>query len=79
MKTKRPGVNLRCVADQYCDKSRERIVEFHDAETDLGGLISFTRRDDGRLIVNIYRCDSGVMLAMPGSCRLKNIGGVSYV
>ncbi len=53
-------VTVSCVADRYADKRRERIIEFTDPVTGKGGLISFARLDDGRLLLQPYRLDEGV-------------------
>lgn len=60
-KGRRTRVTLNCVADHYAAPG-ERIVEFMDAETGKGGLISFTRTDAGELVVNLYRLDAGVIV-----------------
>lgn len=67
-------------ADQYADKTRERIIEFYDPETDKGGLISFRRMEccatgglgghsseckgAPRLRVDVYRQDDGVTVVV---------------
>jgi hypothetical protein len=56
-------VTLRCVADHYAAKDRERIIEFFDPETGKGGLIGFFRREDGSLLVQPYRLDDGVLVS----------------
>ena len=61
----RPSVDLRPVADGYSGPG-ERIIEFHDRETDQGGLISI-RRGDGELIVDVYRCDENVRVLARGA------------
>jgi hypothetical protein len=58
----RPLVLTKCQADSFTDKSRERIVEFTDRKTGLGGLISFRRQDDGMLDVHVYRLDPKVRI-----------------
>lgn len=55
---RRPHINTHCVADQYCDKTRERIAEFE------GGLIAIRRQDDGTILVNLYRLDKNVRVAV---------------
>lgn len=57
---KRTRVTVKCVADNYAAKERERIVEFFDPTLKAGGLISFYRTDDGKLQVTIYRHDANV-------------------
>jgi hypothetical protein len=52
---------LNCVANHYAG-DRERIVEF--SSPDGGGLISFWR-NNGRLRVDIYRCDDTVDVVAP--------------
>ena len=54
----RVKVILNCVADQYVDKQTERIIEFSSDHG--GGLISFFKLDDGRLIVSVYNTDPTV-------------------
>lgn len=61
--SRRTKITVNCVADQHVRKDRERIIEFSDSETDAGGLISFFRRDDGSLLVSVYRCDPNVIVA----------------
>lgn len=58
----RPTVNTNPVANQYAGTG-ERIVEFGSGKSGgPGGLISFTRNDDGSLSVNLYRLDPGVVV-----------------
>lgn len=67
---KRIRVMLKCPADQYAAKDRERIIEFFDPVTQKGGLIDFFRRDDGTLAVQVYRLDEGVTVSTPkDGCR----------
>ncbi len=67
----RPRVTLKCVADHFTNKKTERIVEFNDGTPGgPGGLISFTRTDDGRLIVSVYRTDPGVEVVTAVKARL---------
>ena len=54
----KPRVNIRCVANQYAGPS-ERIVEF-GGENGAGGLISLRNMPDGKLVVELYRCDDTV-------------------
>lgn len=54
----KPSVFTKCVANSYAGPS-ERIVEFCDRSTQLGGLIAFRRTDAG-LTVDVYRCGPGV-------------------
>lgn len=58
---KRPTVNTRCVADAYT-RSPERIAEFSSEVG--GGLVSF-RVVNGRLRVEVYRCDDTVDVIAP--------------
>ena len=58
----RPSVKTRCVADQHCDRTRERIIEFNDGPSKTGGLISFRRQPDGRLMVMLYELDANVLV-----------------
>lgn len=66
-------VNTRCVADasnrRLGGAARERIIEFMDPVTRCGGLISFYRQDDGRLRVEPYHLDPGVVVRVPPSTR----------
>ena len=64
---KRIRVTVNCVADHYANKHRERIIEFTDPETGLGGLISFRRSEDGKLYVNPYNFDAGVVVVAIGA------------
>lgn len=56
VKGRRPRVILRCVADKYVNKTKERTIEFD------GGLINFCRMDSGRLMVTLYRLDDNVVV-----------------
>lgn len=56
---RKPTVLTKCVANLYTD-ANERIIEYSDRETGLGGLISFRRLDDGSLRVHLYRHDARV-------------------
>ena len=56
---KRPKVLTRCVANRYAAPN-ERIVEF--TSKNGGGLISFATLLDGRLAVDVYRCDPTVVV-----------------
>jgi hypothetical protein len=48
-------------ADQYANKTDEKIIEFSSGEPNgPGGLISFKRLADGTLSVSLYRLDEGV-------------------
>ena len=62
-RARRPRVVVNCVADSYAGPG-ERIVEFSAAVPDglsLGGLISF-RVSGGKLIIQVYRADKGVVV-----------------
>jgi len=60
---KRPRVITRCIADAYTRRP-ERIIEFsHEGK---GGLISFRELPDGRLKIEVYRLDPGVIALLPG-------------
>jgi hypothetical protein len=72
---RRPRVILNCVADSYAG-SDERIVEFSDDETGLGGLICL-RRVDGRLRLEVYRCDDGVEVVACDNVLVR--GGLAHV
>lgn len=60
----RPTVTIQSVADHYANRTDERIIEFSSGEPGgpggPGGLISFKRRNDGSLSVDVYRLDEGV-------------------
>lgn len=59
---RRPSVtNPAKPADFYSNKQCERVIEFHDSETDKGGLIKF-RRIGGELYVTVYRTDPGIIV-----------------
>lgn len=58
----KPIVNSNPGANYY-SSAEERIVEFSDAETDSGGLISF-RRVNGELLVSLYRLDENVRVVV---------------
>lgn len=68
MRSIRPRVtNPARPADQYSDKSRERIIEFSDPQSPdgcRGGLIAFRRLNDGTLLVNLYRLDDGITVTV---------------
>jgi hypothetical protein len=53
----KPKVNTKCVASHYAG-SNERIVEF--SVNGNGGLISFVAREDGSLVVQLYRMDKNI-------------------
>lgn len=57
----KPKVTTRCVANTYA-ATNKRIIEFSDADTGKGGLIAFRSRPDGKLQVDVYRCDIGVII-----------------
>ena len=52
----KPKVITKCVANAH-SAANERIIEFSSKSG--GGLIAFTEWD-GRLIVDVYRCDATV-------------------
>ena len=60
---RRPRVLTKCVADRFSEKSKERIVEFSDANG-AGGLISFYMQTDGKLRVCLYRLDDTVVVML---------------
>lgn len=65
---RKPTVITNCVANAYTGPN-ERIIEFSDRESSgpnspIGGLISFRRTDDGRLLVRVYRCDPEVEVSV---------------
>jgi hypothetical protein len=55
----KPTVNTKCVASNYAARN-ERVVEFFDADTQKGGLISIRADAKGLLRVEVYRMDQGV-------------------
>ena len=57
----RPTVTLNPGADRY-HGPHERIIEFFDAELQVGGLIAFRRGEDGKLRVEPYRMDDDVLV-----------------
>lgn len=60
----KPTVKVNPVASRYASDG-ERIIEFFDVETQLGGLISIRRgtgRDEGTLFVEPYRIDRQVVV-----------------
>lgn len=63
----KPSVSTRCVANAHT-AANERIVEFSSSVG--GGLISF-REVDGRLIVDVYRCDDTVTVRSNEADRLR--------
>lgn len=60
---KKVAVNTRCVADLYTGKE-DKVIEFHG--TALGGLISLFEHEDGTIVIQVYRCDKGVMVNVGG-------------
>lgn len=64
MARRRPYVAVTPPADAYSGP-RERIIEFADSRG-FGGLIAFRERDDGTLLVSVYRCDPQVVVAHGG-------------
>lgn len=59
---KKPSVKTKCVASQY-EAKNEKIIEF--GFNGIGGLISFTAREDGTLLVDIYQIDKKVTIRLP--------------
>ncbi len=55
----KPRVTTKCVANGYAAPN-ERIVEF--SHKGKGGLISIAENAAGELVVNIYRCDPGIVV-----------------
>lgn len=56
----KPSVKTKCPANAFT-ADNERIIEFSDRESEAGGLISF-RRVEGKLYVDVYRCDGNVVV-----------------
>ena len=56
----KPKVTLKCVADLHTGLN-ERIIEFSHGHDGTGGLISFHVMEDGKLYVEVYRCDNVVI------------------
>jgi hypothetical protein len=66
VKVGRPHVTLRCVANQYADRTCERIVEFGTVgRNDGGGLICIRNHPDGTTSVSVYRTDANVIVITP--------------
>ena len=61
---RRIKVDTTPVADHYVQQDIERVVEFSDPATQLGGLISFRRTPEGELLVSLYRLDKGVAVTV---------------
>lgn len=55
----KPKVDTNPVANQYAGPN-ERIIEYSDRATGLGGLISIRRTDAGELVVDVYAHDAKV-------------------
>ncbi len=55
----KPRIVTACVANRYATKN-ERIVEF--SHNGKGGLISIAENAIGELVVNVYRCDPGIVV-----------------
>jgi len=56
----KPRITSPCVAERHNkDRKDSRIIEFFDAELQVGGLIEFRRRD-GKLLVLPYCLDEKV-------------------
>jgi hypothetical protein len=70
---RKPRVKLKCPANAYTS-DHERIIEFFDDNTHTGGLISFLSYD-GRLIVDVYRCDPGVEVRAPQPKPTEEVSG----
>lgn len=69
MKTRKPTIKTKCVANAYADHA-ERIAEVSHP---YGGcLVSVRARDcDGQqLLVNVYGCDPSVICVTPESLAL---------
>ena len=59
----RPTVSTKCPADAY-HGPHERIGEFTFPDG-RGGLISFRVNALGQAVVDVYRCDPGVVVMPP--------------
>ena len=59
----KPRVKTKCVANNYA-ASDERSVEFSNGSRTglLGGLIALRNCSDGKLLLNVYETDPGVMV-----------------
>jgi hypothetical protein len=55
----KPKVTVNCVANRYAGPN-ERIIEF-SAPNGAGGLIALRIRNDGLIVVDVYRCNGVVM------------------
>jgi len=60
MKSRKPKITLRCVANHY-SAPNETIAEI-TAPNGKGCLLSVTFKDDGTLQIHAYREDSGVYI-----------------
>lgn len=66
----KPSAKLNPVANQYAGPE-ERIIEYTDHRTGLGGLISIRRHGDDTLSVDLYAHDPGVTIRV-GEARVSS-------
>lgn len=59
----KPKVSTKCIANHYAAPN-ERIIEYSANHGNLGGLISFTVSEDGKLTVCLYRHDPQVKIVV---------------
>jgi hypothetical protein len=59
----RPTIKSPCVADRYHGVN-ERIAEFR-TPGGKGGLFRVQEHSDGRVTVELYRCDEGITFVIP--------------
>jgi hypothetical protein len=57
----RPTIKTPCVADRYVS-GPERIAEVHSRRLQLGCLISVRETDAGKLVIEVYSADPGVVV-----------------
>lgn len=69
----RPTIKTPCVAHRYAHP-RERIAEF-STPSGKGGLISVSENVHGAAIVDVYRCDPGVIVLTEDVARLAAAAG----
>ena len=58
----KPRVITSCISNLFASKN-ERIVEFESGGK--SGLISFRNLPDGTLLVDVGRCDPGILVLGP--------------
>jgi hypothetical protein len=71
---RKPRVDTNPVANAYSSDS-ERVIEFvsnSPDHTNIGGLVSFRRNDDGTLHVHVYALDAGVTITVAATKTLHS-------